>query len=1073
MGVVYLARQVSLNRLVALKMVLAGGHASPEVRRRFRAEAEAIAKLRHPGIVQIYEVGEADRYPYFSMEYVEGGCLTRRSDWPPRSAAQLVEALTRAVQYAHAHGLIHRDIKPANILLTEDGQPKITDFGLAKRLDGGDGLTHSGAVLGTPAYMAPEQAAGRGKRVGPPADVYALGAVLYYLLTGRPPFLADEPLDTLLLVIHEDPVPPRRLNPQVPRDLESVCLKCLEKNSDRRYASAGELAEDLHRFQAGEPVVARPVGALRRGGRWCLRRLARAARQARQWYRRYPAWSTLAAILLVIGGATVLSWPWTHPGRHLLGGAAPRNAPPAGAAGRAGPRGGEPSPAVVVVVPDPPAGAAPEAVRLVRDAQTQADTPAGRKSAVALYTRFLDLARDHPAAVPADFLYPALVRPLLEDGGRAVVGDDPDPDLRQAAARLYAAAGRHVYRHTVAWTKVERLGMEPGELGVRLFQRAVSLDRRAEYLAWRGITHSKCLKPALAEIDGDAADALEADAGSLGGHVLMGITAALRAEKEPDGKSHLARLREADDWFRRADGLGRKGRDHLDELVLLYRWATRNCINLAGAPASDPAARQGFLTQSKAWAEKLPALAPTRPESWEAVGWALEALARLPNTAGRPDGSDRYTKAEEAFTRAIDYGGGASAWLSRSRCRFHWAEGRTAAQPDKPPDERLLTQARSDLERAEQQAPGSLEAAEANYWSARIDLWQGRPALAVPKLAAAADIARKAEADAWADMILREWVRAITQDAVQRPAGEDREAKAALSEAKSRAAQVRALCRPWHACLSVLLLRLQDDGDETVHLGEWVRLTDLGLRECRPQDQLARFHLHLLRSEARSSLLWQLHNDVPAALADARAALRLAEEVGLPDDERAAAQAQIGLAHFAALVQAAADDPTKAGTRDEAIAALRQSLALTPAHPSAWRWKYALATALRDPGPAARAADAGRLAEAYRLIREAEPNASDRGEEDRHAIRLLRALRGSLELDAPAILWQAIRDRPGDGDRPRWLLGLAEMHAVSPDEASRREAGRLLASAQEAFAPAEAVANAAQIRRIKILLGLP
>jgi WD40 repeat protein len=287
MGVVYQARQVALDRLVALKMVLAGAHAGPEELARFRAEAEAVARLQHPNIVQIHEVGAHGGLPYFSLEFVAGGALDRKlagTPLPAREAARLVEALARAVQAAHERGVVHRDLKPANVLLAGapgapvgECTPKVTDFGLAKRLDQGGGRTGTGAVLGTPSYMAPEQAAGTPAAVGPAADVYALGAILYECLTGRPPFRAETPWDTLQQVVSADPVPPRALQPKVPRDLETVCLKCLQKEPTKRYATAGELAEDLRRFQAGEPVRARPVGLAERTVKWARRRPALAA----------------------------------------------------------------------------------------------------------------------------------------------------------------------------------------------------------------------------------------------------------------------------------------------------------------------------------------------------------------------------------------------------------------------------------------------------------------------------------------------------------------------------------------------------------------------------------------------------------------------------------------------------------------------------------------------------------------------------------------------------------------------------------------------------------------------------
>jgi WD40 repeat protein len=273
MGVVYQARQLQLGRVVALKMILGGGHAGPGDLARFRSEAQAIARLQHPHIVQIHEVGEHEGLPYFSLEFCPGGSLDRKlagTPLSPREAANLVEKLARGIHAAHQKGVVHRDLKPANVLLAEDGAPKITDFGLAKKLDEA-GQTQSGAVMGTPSYMAPEQASGKTREIGQGADVYALGVILYECLTGRPPFKATTPLDTLLQVVAAEPVAVRQLQPQVPRDLETVCLKCLHKEPHRRYASAAALADDLERFLRGRPVAARPVSRVEKTWRWCRR----------------------------------------------------------------------------------------------------------------------------------------------------------------------------------------------------------------------------------------------------------------------------------------------------------------------------------------------------------------------------------------------------------------------------------------------------------------------------------------------------------------------------------------------------------------------------------------------------------------------------------------------------------------------------------------------------------------------------------------------------------------------------------------------------------------------------------
>jgi WD40 repeat protein len=274
MGVVYRARHLRLNRPVALKMLLAHADANSDLLARFRAEADAVAHLHHPNIVQIYDFGESAGRPFLVLELVEGRCLAARTagtPQPARDSARLVETLARAVHHAHGRGIIHRDLKPANVLLMPDGSPKITDFGLAKRLFDGDENTGSRSVLGTPGFMAPEQASGGSKHVGAWTDVYGLGAILYEQLTGLPPFQAETPLETLRQVTSVDVVPPRRRVPNLPRDLETICLKCLEKEPARRYKSACDLADDLRRWRDGEPVSARPVGHLEHVWRWSHR----------------------------------------------------------------------------------------------------------------------------------------------------------------------------------------------------------------------------------------------------------------------------------------------------------------------------------------------------------------------------------------------------------------------------------------------------------------------------------------------------------------------------------------------------------------------------------------------------------------------------------------------------------------------------------------------------------------------------------------------------------------------------------------------------------------------------------
>jgi serine/threonine-protein kinase len=298
MGVVYKARHLRLGRTVALKMLLAGAYAGPHELARFQREAESVAGLRHANIVQIYDVADHEGQPYFTMEFVEGGSLAHKLaglPLPAQSAAALTATLADAVQAAHQAGIIHRDLKPGNVLLTGDGTPKISDFGLARRLDDGAGATQSGVPLGTPSYMAPEQARGQAHAIGPTTDVYALGAILYELLTGRPPFRAETAAETVLQVIYQEPAAPSRLNARVPRDLETICLKCLRKEPDKRYPSAVALFDDLRRFQEGRPIQARRLGW---GGHlW-------------RWARRNPAAAALVATALAVVGLAVGGGFW-------------------------------------------------------------------------------------------------------------------------------------------------------------------------------------------------------------------------------------------------------------------------------------------------------------------------------------------------------------------------------------------------------------------------------------------------------------------------------------------------------------------------------------------------------------------------------------------------------------------------------------------------------------------------------------------------------------------------------------------------------------------------------------------
>lgn len=300
MGVVFRARQVKLDRQVALKMILTGKLAGDSDVQRFYSEASSAAALEHPGVVPVYEVGEQNGQHFFSMGFIEGESLAAmiaRNPLSPTRSANMLKKITEAMVYAHGEGVIHRDLKPANVLLDKRRNPHISDFGLAKKTTSGSQLTVTGQIIGTPSYMPPEQASGETNLIGPAADIYSLGAILYCCLTGRPPFQAANPMETLRQVVERDPVSPRQLNSQIDQDLDTICLKCLEKDPQRRYATAQDLVDELERFLNGEPIKARPISALDRSLRWC---------------RRNPVVTTLVAALTLtfIIGMAGISWKW-------------------------------------------------------------------------------------------------------------------------------------------------------------------------------------------------------------------------------------------------------------------------------------------------------------------------------------------------------------------------------------------------------------------------------------------------------------------------------------------------------------------------------------------------------------------------------------------------------------------------------------------------------------------------------------------------------------------------------------------------------------------------------------------
>jgi tRNA A-37 threonylcarbamoyl transferase component Bud32 len=461
MAVVYRARQAKLNRVVALKMILAGAHAGEADRRRFLAEAEAVVRLQHPNIVQIYEIGEAGGHPFFSLEFCPGGSLEKKlhgTPLPPKEAARLVEVLARSVQAAHSAGIVHRDLKPANVLLAADGTPKIADFGLAKKLDGAAGQTAGGAILGTPSYMAPEQAGGKSKEVGPAADVYALGAILYELMTGRPPFKAATMAETLLQVLSEEPVSPGRLQPKLPRDLETVCLKCLHKAPGQRYASALAMADDLRRFWHGEPVQARPVGRAGRLWRWCRRNPA-------------VAGLLLAVILTLAVGTATATW-LALVAREKERAALYQQARAEQMAAQASEnerRAQEQRRLVEELMQRAGANALDIIVQILRSRQS--GEPASRRS-LTIAEEVLEMIRqERLLGVPPLRLYAEVLAPALEAGSKALE-EENDPTTKRRLAELYAAKARLIALNSAQPWPFD----DPGKEASAAMAKAIELD---------------------------------------------------------------------------------------------------------------------------------------------------------------------------------------------------------------------------------------------------------------------------------------------------------------------------------------------------------------------------------------------------------------------------------------------------------------------------------------------------------------------------------------------------------------------------------------------------------------------
>jgi serine/threonine protein kinase len=669
MGVVYKARQTALKRLVALKMVLTAGHASEEQVARFQVEAQAIARVQHPNIVQVYDIGEHDGQSYLALEYVDGGTLAGkiRGAIPPLQAALMVEPLARAAHVAHQQGVIHRDLKPANILLTSDGTPKISDFGLAKQLDDNSGWTRSGDIMGTPCYMAPEQAEGRVKQIGPATDIYSLGAILYELLTGRPPFRAATTLQTLEMVRTQEPTPPSRVVPQIPRDLETICLKCLEKEPNKRYRSAESLAEDLRRFTTDEPILARPIGTGQRLARWVKRNSLVAALVA----------MTLLTTTMLVSGFFLFFKPGkseddrvaaAQPTEPVVQPKAPVENPPAKAPPVAPPappkapaeppvqppekpktegktepkKPPQDEPAAVpekpVPPPEPPKPP-PEKTALELVAEAKSAPP---EAAIRLYYDAVQKSRRERLTLSPLKRWQQMVEPALALAGKVQHGTDAEVDVRLAA--LFAEKGRLITSSPYAGWQFKQEPMREAADAYAQAAAAYPPNRRdrtlAEYYTYRGLALTRAktlpLPEMLKMLDEAAKAATQADANYAGAWNLKGYVLYVQAT-QPRNAPGFHVVRPADDLLKEAltayDTAIRLGQSASppDEKLADYYINRSIALNFHAILTNNVEERRAIMKQSRADAEAAIELRKDDEYAWMAKGiaWASAGNKRL------------------------------------------------------------------------------------------------------------------------------------------------------------------------------------------------------------------------------------------------------------------------------------------------------------------------------------------------------------------------------------------------------------------------------------------------------------
>jgi serine/threonine-protein kinase len=671
MGVVYRARHLTLNRGVAIKMLLAGGYAGPNELERFKREAESIAALCHPNIVQVFDAGECDGHPYFVMEFVEGGTLAQRLDGRPlrpREAAGDVATLARAVHAAHAGGIMHRDLKPGNILIALDGTLKIADFGLARRSDQPDPsapLTITGVHLGTPSYMSPEQAAGAATAFCPLIDIYALGAILYEMLTGRPPFRGESAAETERQVLHDEPVPPARLNPRVPRDLQTICLTCLQKDPARRYGSAADLADDLERFLGGNAIHARPVGAAERAVKWCRRR---------------PTAAAVVAISAVALAGAVLGGVWLQRAAHA------RHTERAVRQESARSAVESALPLIDRLAEGRQWAEAAGVLATARARLADARSP-DLGSRLELTAESFEIAREldrirQSLPEPADVGYSFLAARDAYARVFARVGIGPDADVQRAAATVRASPLREVLLSaldTAAFTELFSAGDDERARLLSVARAAAPdpwQDRFRDAAAWRDLSR-------LRQLVNDAPSAVPAP--PVHQLVIVGLLLSSPGANEVTIEVlREAQLRAPSDFWvnlELGNALSRAG--NRTEALQFFRTAValRPTHNVAWTTLGNLLIADGKPGEAIAPLRKAVQIQPAYPASWqnllialadlerwdEAQGVAREAIAAIPTSDSIADSPDwlhrararaaaarrEWTSAADSYTRAV------------------------------------------------------------------------------------------------------------------------------------------------------------------------------------------------------------------------------------------------------------------------------------------------------------------------------------------------------------------------------------------------------------------------------------